>query len=427
MLEDGLKLADVKWRTSDTVALAISGGIDSMVLYHQLTHEYRDTYKKLILFHVNHGVRRESGEEEQYIRELGTSNNHIIEVDHLSMGGDFSQGQARELRYRFFADRCKAHGVDVLLTAHHKDDHFETILHQLLTNRHLNQTLGIKKDNVINGMTVARPLLSLLKDDIRRYQQHHNVHYFEDATNEEDDYTRNYIRHHIVKDIKRNENLHEESLSQVAADFDGLKALADIRAAEFLDDVSGGVISRHAFMQQAHIIKVLILQKWMNRHNISAGRKFIEETINLIQSDLSQGHLPIGDKIIKLRYDDVYIDNTGAYGVKSEDKSFLIESSGRYLFNGYRVDVGLPDDMFPLTVRTRSDGDVIHLPNLGTKKISRIFIDEKIPHEERDKTPLIINNSNEVIALGTIYNIIKPRENYKGLIISKEKTHEFEK
>lgn len=427
MMEDRLKLADVNWEPSDTVALAISGGIDSMVLYHQLTHEYRTTYKKLILFHVNHGVRRESEEEERYIRELGALNNHIVEVKHLSMGSDFSQAQARDLRYGFFADRCKAHGVDVLLTAHHKDDHLETILHQLLTNRHLNPVLGIRKDNVIDGMTVARPLFSLLKDDIRSYQQRHNVYYFEDATNEEDDYTRNYIRHHIVKDIKRSENLHEESLSQVAADFDGLKALADIRAAEFLDDVSGGVISRDSFMKQPHIIKVLILQKWLCRNNIFRGRKFIEEAINLIRSDVSQSDLPTGNKIIKLRYGDLYIDNTGAYDVKSEDKSFLIESSGRYLFNGYTMSVDLPDDMFPLTVRTRSDGDVIRLPNLGTKKISRIFIDEKIPHEERGKTPLIINNSNEIIALGTIYNIIKPRENYKGLIISKEKTHEFEK
>lgn len=427
MLEGGLKLADVKWRTSDTVALAISGGIDSMVLYHQLTHEYRHTYKKLVLFHVNHGVRRESAEEERYIKELGALNNHIVEVDHLFMGSDFSQGQAREMRYRFFADRSKAQGVDVLLTAHHKDDHFETVLHQLLTNRHLNQTLGIKSDNVIGGITVARPLLSLLKNDIRRYQQHHNVQYFEDATNEEDDYTRNYIRHHIVKNIKRNENLHEESLSRVAADFDGLKGLADSRAAEFLEDVPGSVISRHTLLHEPHIIKVFILQKWMHRHNISPGRKFIEEAINLIQSDLPQGDLPIGNKLIKLRYGDVYIDNTGSYDVKSGDKSFLINSSGRYLFNGYRVDVDLPDDMFPLTVRTRSDGDAIRLPNLGTKKISRIFIDQKIPHEERGKTPLIINNSNEIIALGTIYNIIKPRENYKGLIISKEKTHEFEK
>ena len=426
MLKGRLKLANVKWQKSDTVALAISGGIDSMVLYHQLTHEYSGTYQKLVLLHVNHGVRTESEEEEQYIKQLGTSNDHTVEVKHLSMGDDFSQGQAREMRYHFFADRCKAHGVDVLLTAHHKDDHFETILHQLLTNRHLNQSLGIKEDNVINGMKVARPLLTLLKEDIRHYQQHNNVHYFEDATNDEDDYTRNYIRHHIAGNIKKNENLHEESLSQVGDDFDELKQLADIKASEFLNCFPGGVISRRSFQEQAHIIKVFILQKWLNGHNVSPSRKFIEETINVIQSELSQSDLAIGNKIIKLRYDNVYIDNTWENNVLLTDKSFLIDRSGRYFFNSHLLDVDLPDDMFPLIVRTKSDGDVIRLPNLGTKKISRIFIDEKVPFEERWKIPLIINESNEVIALGTIYNIIKPRENYKGLNISKEKTHEFE-
>lgn len=426
MLEGRLTLANVKWQKSDTVALAISGGIDSMVLYHQLTHEYRDTYQKLILLHVNHGVRIESQEEEQYIKQLGKSNDHTVEVKHLSMGDDFSQGQAREMRYHFFADRCKAHGVDVLLTAHHKDDHFETILHQLLTNRHLNQSLGIKEDNVINGMNVARPLLTLLKEDIMYYQHHYNVHYFEDATNDEDDYTRNYIRHHIAGNIKKNENLHEESLTQVADDFDELKKLADIKASEFLSCFSGGVISRRLLQEQAHIIKVFILQKWLDSYKVSPSRKFIEETINVLQSDLPQSDLAIGNKLVKLRYDDVYIDNTCENNVKSTDKSFLIDRSGRYFFNGHRLDVDLPDDMFPLIVRAKSDGDVIRLPNLGTKKISRIFIDEKVPFEERLKIPLIINGSDEVIALGTIYNIIKLQENYKGLNISKEKTHEFE-
>lgn len=426
MLKGRLKLANVKWQKSDTVALAISGGIDSMVLYHQLTHEYSGTYRELILLHVNHGVRRESEQEEQYIGQLGESNDHLVEVKHLSMGDGFSQGQAREMRYRFFADRCKIHGVDVLLTAHHKDDHFETILHQLLTNRHLNQSLGIEEDNVINGMKVARPLLTLLKEDIRHYQQRYDVHYFEDATNEEDDYTRNYIRHHIAGNIKKNENLHEESLSRVASDFDELKQLADIEASKFLNGCSDGVISRRAFKTQTHIIKVFILQRWLKGRGVSPSRIFIEETINVIQSELSQSDLAIGNKLIKLRYDDVYIDNTYENNVKSTDKSFLIDRSGRYFFNSYKLDVDLPDDMFPLMVRAKSDGDVIRLPNLGTKKISRVFIDEKVPFEERLKIPLIINGNDEVIALGTIYNIMKPRENYKGLNISKEKSHEFE-
>ncbi|WP_052254966.1 tRNA lysidine(34) synthetase TilS [Salinicoccus sp. YB14-2] len=420
MLEGRFKLANIKWQKSDTVALAISGGMDSMVLYHQLTHEYRNTYQKLVLFHVNHGVRKESEEEEQYIKQLAKENDHTVAVKHLSMGGEFSQGKAREMRYRFFADEYKACGADVLLTAHHKDDHFETVLHQLLTNRHLNRTLGIKEDNVINDMAVARPLLNLLKVDIRRYQQRYNVHYFEDATNAEDDYTRNYIRHHIAGNIKENENLHEESLSQVADDFDALKQLANIKASEFLDRSSDGMFSRRAFQKQSHIIKVFILKKWMNCRNVTPSRKFIEETINIIQSELPQTDLSIGNKRIMLRYDDVYIDNAEEYNVKSTDKSFLISHSGRYFFNGHRLDVELPEDMLPLTVRSKADGDVIRLPHVGTKKISRVFIDEKIPVEERRKIPLIINKSNEVIALGTIYNIIKPRENYKGLNISKE-------
>lgn len=86
----------------------------------------------------------------------------------------------------------------------------------------------------------------------------------------------------------------------------------------------------------------------------------------------------------------------------------------------------LPRELLPLAVRPRMDGDVMRLPNVGRKKLSRIFIDNKVPREERGKTPVIVDKRNEIIALGTIYNIIEPQENYNGLNISKEKAHEPE-
>ena len=136
------KLMQVTWAPSDTVALAVSGGIDSMVLYHMLRTGYSHTFDKLILLHVNHGLRPESESEEKYIKDLGARNGHTVEVKHLSMAADFSQAKARAMRYHFFKAQCLAHGAAVLLTAHHRDDHHETILHQLLTGRHLNDKLG---------------------------------------------------------------------------------------------------------------------------------------------------------------------------------------------------------------------------------------------------------------------------------------------
>jgi len=424
MTEDIKEMMQMMWTPSDTIALALSGGIDSMVLYHML--EERDhTYQKLVLLHVNHGMRPESADEENYIRRLGARNGHTVEVAHLSMAEDFSQAKARELRYRFFKAQCEKHGAAVLLTAHHMDDHHETILHQLLTGRHLNDTLGIKKTGNVDGLPVRRPLASVSREMIRQYQQAHHVHYFEDATNARDDYTRNYIRHHLMPAIRGHEHLHEESLGRVAEDMDGLKRLAAGRASEFIRHSGEAVLDRRALNDEPHIIKVFIVQKWLGLHGIEAGRKFIEELLAVSRSGASQGDLYIGSITVKLRYDRLYID-AGGKCAESMDEGFLITDSGFYRYNGYLIGVDLPPEMLPITVRPKMDGDVMRLPNVGRKKLSRIFIDAKIPREERGKIPVVVDKCNEIVALGTIYNIIEPRENYNGLNISKEKTHESE-
>lgn len=420
------KLMQVTWAPSDTVALAVSGGIDSMVLYHMLRTGYSHTFDKLILLHVNHGLRPESESEEKYIKDLGARNGHTVEVKHLSMAADFSQAKARAMRYRFFKAQCLAHGAAVLLTAHHRDDHHETILHQLLTGRHLNDKLGINRAGRVEGLPVARPLAGLSRAMINDYQNKHHVRYFEDETNAGDDYTRNYIRHHLMPVIRNSPHLHEGSLDRVAEDMDELKALARARAGEFINSSRGMVLGRQALNAESHIIQVFILQRWLDLHGVQSGRKFIEELLGAIQNDTPQSDLYIGDKVIKVRYDELFIDNVCEKHVKSMDEAFLISQNGSYRFNGYRMDVDLPEEMLPLTVRTRSEGDVMKLKHTGRKKLSRIFIDNKVPREDREQIPVIVDKSNEIIALGTIYNIIETRENYNGLIISKEKTHEFE-
>lgn len=425
MTEDIDKLMQMSWAPSDTIALALSGGIDSMILYHILT-DRDDTYRKLVLLHVNHGMRPESADEENYIRRLASRNGHTVEVAHLSMAGDFSQAKARTLRYRFFKEQCKRHDAAVLLTAHHLDDHHETILHQLLTGRHLNDTLGIKAAGTVDGLPVARPLSAVSRQMIKRYQNKHHIHYFEDETNAEDGYTRNYIRHHIMPAIRTHEHLHETSLGRAAEDMDELKGLARLRASEFISHNKGGDLERDALNGEPHIIKVFIIQQWLSLHGIHAGRKFIEELLAVSQGDASQSDLHIGGKTVKLRYGRLFIDDDSVKHVRLMDEDLLITGNGTHHYNGYRIDVDLPRELLPLAVRPRMDGDVMRLPNVGRKKLSRIFIDNKVPREERGKIPVIVDKRNEIIALGTIYNIIEPQENYNGLNISKEKAHEPE-
>ena len=85
---------------------------------------------------------------------------------------------------------------------HHADDQHETVLQQLLTGRHLYGNLGIPEMNDRGAYTIVRPLSHVTKEMIQIYSNQHQVVYFEDASNAGDDYTRNYVRHHVIPPVK---------------------------------------------------------------------------------------------------------------------------------------------------------------------------------------------------------------------------------
>lgn len=414
-----LKL-NISWTTESHLGLALSGGIDSMVLYHLLTTTYKDTYKSLTVLHVNHNQRVASLSEAAYIKKM-TEKDHVnYESVVLDFEGNFSQESGRKKRYAFFRDIAKKHHLNVLLMAHHEDDQYETVLHQLLTGRYLHGNLGIPEDYERVGVRISRPLMKVRKRDIREYQQAHTVKYFEDESNLEDTYTRNYIRHHIVPDIEDADALDLKQLVNIKND---INELSDFVSDFAKNIISKGSLSRGNYRQYSPLIRIYILNSLLSDTSTIMSRKALESLDQTLMSGPAQTVYQLDSHTVHVEYDQVYVKKAK---VSPISEPLIVEDSGNFIYNNYHIVVKLPSDEFPLTIRPRLDGDRVQLKQGGTKKISRLFIDNKIVASERKAIPVVLNQHGIIIAVGAIYNIIEPAEN-RILKITKEQEDDNKK
>lgn len=406
---------DVTWAHDDDIALALSGGVDSMVLYHLLTNDYKHTYNRLLIVHVNHGVRAASADEADYISDMTTRDGVRCETVTFDFKGDFSQAAARVKRYDFFNSVLKRENIKYLLTAHHLDDQYETVLQQVLTGRHLHGNLGIPELYIRDGITIVRPLIQTSKSVIRQYQTAESITYFEDASNADDDYTRNYVRHHIVPPIKNTDALDINHLINVRRDINELSAFASDYAARFVTD-NQGELPRKLYLEHSDTVRRYILTALLAAAGARTSRHALDTLDTVIQSDLAQSTYSIDDVTVHIEYGRLYVRQTE---VLVTPAPLSIEENGEFHYNDYRINVAVPLSELPFTVRVRQNGDKVRINNVGTKKVSRLFIDKKVPNSERIKTPVVLNSNGIIIAVGTIYNIIEPSEN-RLLKITKE-------
>ncbi len=167
--------------------VAVSGGVDSVVLLHQLVMagEY-----ELIVAHFDHGIRSDSAEDARFVAGLAAQYNLPFTTEREELGVSASEEQARSRRYGFLramAERYEA----TIVTAHHADDVIETIA------INVRRGTGWRGAAVLDSPTVVRPLLQMTKRQIRDYALEHRLEWVEDNTNASGRYLRNRLRHKL--------------------------------------------------------------------------------------------------------------------------------------------------------------------------------------------------------------------------------------
>ena len=396
--------------SNETVVVACSGGPDSMCLLDLLTKLKEELNLKIIVAHVNHKLRKESDSEEVMVKEYAKKNNLIFELLKINeyLTRNFTESDARKRRYDFFNKLLKKYNTNILLTAHHGDDLIETILMRLTRGSNLNGYIGIKEVSLYNNEKILRPLLYVTKKDIMIYLDNEKVPYAIDKTNDELKHTRNRYRHIVLPFLKKeNPKVHEKYLKFS-------KELIEY------DNFVNTYISNNKF-----IVDNKIVINNLKKESLFIKRKCLEILVKEIQNkdyfDISDEQMNNllklynqNNKSIDLNNNYQGINSYGTIYIKKKkekvfseillDKDIVLEDFEFY-YNNKDVDnsnscilLNSKDIKLPLKLRSIKNGDKMVIKNLnGSKKISDIFIDSKLPKDKRSTYPLLVDANNTIL------------------------------
>lgn len=214
------RIESTGYKIPPKIAIALSGGVDSIVLLKLLTKFKENNINKNIEIHaitIDHGLRKESSKEANNLKNLILNiNKYPIKHKILKIESKININQiekhARELRYELMFEYCKKEKIENIFMGHHLDDQLETFLMRLFGNSTLFGLIGIKpitSSNIfgMNKINLIRPLLNISKDEIYNYANENNLKWFEDYTNNDPTLTqRNMIRKYLTNIDKESKN-----------------------------------------------------------------------------------------------------------------------------------------------------------------------------------------------------------------------------
>lgn len=182
------------------MAVAVSGGVDSMCLLYWLHKIGAD----IVCLHVNHKLRKDADIETDYVADTCKSLNIPCKIFYWDEEKPVNglEAAAREARYKMMTDFCHENGIEYLLTAHQSDDQIETFLMNLSRGSGLYGLAAMMPETSRNGITILRPLLDVSRAEIKKYCDDNNIKYFIDSMNSDEHYMRVKIRknRHVLND-----------------------------------------------------------------------------------------------------------------------------------------------------------------------------------------------------------------------------------
>lgn len=394
--------------------LAISGGIDSVCLFHLLLN----SGYQFSVAHCNYNLRgEESIKDEAFVKKLAKKHKiHFYTksfntqkwMDKLQMG---VQETARKLRYDWFNQLIKKHGFDNLLTAHHLSDNTETFFINITRNTGISGLHGIP----VKNKHIVRPLMFATRDLIEQYVKKNNYKFREDESNAKDDYLRNKIRHHLSPQLEKHlPNFHEHLMTVCThvKDFEDLsveimqkfwqqvthykKGKLSIEI-ESLKKIQNAPSLLYFMTRQYGFNKVQILDLLKNEIEL-VGKKIVSEKYEIIRE---REHLNIQEiKTIEAVYEEITKFKKTKVTETSVCDFTIIEPHLCDFKKANTLYVDFDKITLPLIIQTWQDGDKMKpLGMKGQKNISDILTDKKVNNAQRKTYNVLKNADGKIIAL----------------------------
>lgn len=295
--------------SSAPLLLGLSGGGDSLALLHLLIE--CGYAKRLHLAHVDHGWRKESGEEAEILaqraQDLGLSF-HLHKARHQAVRN--LEAEARDERFRFFQTIYKEIHADALLLAHHGDDQAETVLKRVLEGAHLLSMQGMKKSSQFEEMRILRPLLYFPKSLIQKWLEKRGLRGFEDSTNDDPKFLRARLRTQLLPFLSKSFGKEVSSnlvrLGKRMAEVEEMiREQVETSVASARCGAQGLILEIPA--QYPRLIRNAILKRWVEQEGLFLSYESLETVCELLESRaqprkfLSRGKTLIVDRgILKI-------------------------------------------------------------------------------------------------------------------------------
>ena len=250
--------------------VAVSGGVDSMVLLHLLAQMQRGQKYSFVVAHFDHGIRPDSAEDRKLVQRTAESYGLPFVYDQVSLGPTASEAVARDARYTFLHTVRTSAEADAIMTAHHQDDLLETVIINLFRGT---KSRGLS--SLRSTKTLFRPLLSFTKQQIRDYAQQHKLEWREDSTNDDETYLRNYIRKQIMPRLDDSARQLLLAHSQKAAALND--AIRELTVGYLNIQPEALMLERQSFRELPEPVAHEVLAEWLRTHTaVSLTSKLIE-------------------------------------------------------------------------------------------------------------------------------------------------------
>ncbi len=400
----------------DRILLAVSGGMDSTLMCH-LFHEMGIDFG---VAHCNFMLRGEASDsDEQFVEALANGwgvpffmkrfdTNKMLEKEKGSV-----QMVARQLRYDWLEEIRSDNQYQYIATAHHLNDSIETAMFNFTKGTGLRGLRGILPKNG----TIIRPLIDVSKKRIEEEVEKRNLKFREDASNLEDKYQRNKIRHHVVPNLQEINPSLEKTMLENFNRLQELESFFDF----FLQNVKSKIIQEKNNGIQfdkkelnRYPFKKTILFEILKDYGFSSGQ--VEDVIQIMQGVsgkkiMSENYILVNDRDFLL-LENISDDENLEFEITRNCKSLQLNNGKLFFENIERLNVFPENNLeayfdvdvldFPLKLRRKREGDFFYpLGMKGKKKtLKKFFIDHKLSILDKKKVWVLESAGKIVWVLG---------------------------
>ncbi len=458
----------------EKVIIALSGGADSVCLFHMLL-KMRETMGFCVeAVHVNHMLREAAPRDEKFVKELCERKEvplHILRADVEAVAKQKKQAleeAGRDIRYDYFAKTAKQTGAQKIAVAHHANDQAETILFHLCRGSGIEGLGGIRpvRDDII------RPLLCLSREEIEEYLSYIGEAYVTDETNQQNVYSRNRIRNEIIPMLER--QLCTETVSHMAhtgevvwqaCDFiqqqlekaieecvseDGVRLRLELTPFAALHPYLQGEVLRESiirFAGQKKDIAAVHVDALRNLKDLQVGSRcqlpYGIEVQKSYESLIFSKGMP-KEETFCVEIQTIALERTWQLQKQTEKTGEQMQTQSedavisvnlpdgkvlRMQVMDYDPNRAIPTNIYtkwldydkmeePLMIRTTREGDFFYFNDKNRKFVKDYMVNEKIPQAERAGSILVASGNHMAYFVGKrISNYFKTDQNTKRVLV----------